>query len=251
MKKTCFLTGILGLALVFVLAFTGCPTDGGDGGGGGGGGGDNPLLGTWVNDNTLGNNFNTAIVFTNAASTSGTAASGTKIAYYATNLTSGSIDAVGGVDTLNTGGGYQYTVDVTGAARGEIIVKDYIPANNQATPAVPARDVTFKRAEGTTGNGLRGIWVADLPAADAQYATITLIGSGNKVWSLVGQTYVANYLLSDTGGTSIKWDTANFVTYDKDLGLAGDITTTVLTIPLPGAGTTNTTLRPIAATPTF
>jgi hypothetical protein len=243
MKKKCFLTGIPGLALVFVLAFTGCPTDGGDGGGGGGGG--DSLVMTWGDDDRY-TNLSEVAIFTNSASTSVTAGAGAKIAYYAVNLTGGNdIVSTGTTDKLDISG-TQYTVASPTADRFSLT--DYIPANNQAAPPVSAQSVTFNRATGTSGTGLQGIWVSDLADTHAQY-TIILIGgnNGKKVWSSTSWG-VANYVLSTgANGPLIAWNNANPVSYTNTVNASN---VSILTITLPGQNQSST-LYPLKTSPTF
>ncbi|MDR1901023.1 MAG: hypothetical protein LBQ88_01895 [Treponema sp.] len=254
MKKKLFLAGILGLALIFALTLIGCPNDGGDGGDnpGNNDGGGNPLLGTWVDDDRL-QLLSEAVIFTDSASTSATAAPGTKIAYYSTNLSGGNdISNVGGTDQLMIGN-TQYIVELNA---GQLVLKDYIPPQGQGGPnPVDAQDVTFKRAPGTSGSGLPGIWIPDgtvVNTAHPQY-TIILIGgtSRKRVWSTVGNNDwgVVNYFLSEVGGnTVISWDGGNALSYNKST--IGMNNTTSLVIRLPGKNG-DSTLYPLYTNPTF
>lgn len=231
MKKKLFLTGIAGILTIFALALTGCPT-GGDDDDGGGGGGDNPLRGTWANDQNLAN-INRILIFTESPVSGPGVAPNTKLAYYAQNLT-------GNVDYTVNGQVYQipignpavnYTADVSELNSNVFSLQGYIdpaPADN------PQGTVRFKRAQGTTGSGLRGIWISELPPAASQ--TIILIGGSNdrKVWSAAGGNVAApNYRLSEDAGNSyISWNGgANNIYTTTTIA-----NTTTLNITPPGGG---------------
>lgn len=248
MKKKSFLAGIASLALVFALILTGCPTDGGDGGGGGSGG--NPLLGTWANDQDFAN-LNRVLIFSDFPVTGPGIAENTKQAYYAQNLT-------GNADYTTVGAEYKipvtgaanspYTADISALASGTFSLAGYVandPQNN------PTGKVDFKRAQGTSGADLRGVWISDLPSTNAAF-TIFLIGgaNGKKVWSATGEANVTKpsyRTTGDAGGTSISWNNSgNTAVYTRTT--IGGIET--LDIP-PPAGGANVTLKQLYTTPSF
>ncbi|MDR0758838.1 MAG: hypothetical protein LBF74_01840 [Treponema sp.] len=242
MKKNVFLMGIVSITMIFALAFTGCG-DGAGGGGGGddngnGGGGGNPLLGTWANDLDV-TNIDTILVFTESAST---VAENTKLAYYAANLAQ-STYATRGNDFVITIDNVEYTTDISAAGSGTITLADYIPVAGNT----PAEDVTFRRAAGTSGSGVRGIWISDLASTHAQY-TLLLIGdsvSKRVLWATGNNVAAPNYRLSEVDGiTYISWNGGAITAYAKN-SVANNVT-----IPPPGGGNA-IVLMPFSSTPTF
>ncbi|MDR0629813.1 MAG: hypothetical protein LBG24_09305 [Treponema sp.] len=253
MRKKVFLAGIISLGLIFALVFSACKSDDDSNSGNQSGGGGNSLLGTWGNNQDLTNaaNLTSVIVFTDTASTAAGVASGTKLAYYASNLVSGGSQGTSGNDTIITLGQGQgqaqppqgtgpYTV--TGLQANQFTLSDY---ESQGV------DVTFKRATGTSGSGFRGIWISDVTSSNAAY-TILLIGGvdGKTVWSsYTNNAQTPNYLATvdpATTNTVISWNGGNSNSYIKST-IGNNIT---LNITLPGANVPLNTY-PLFTTPTF
>jgi hypothetical protein len=241
MKKGTFLTGILSVMMILALVLIGCPTGGDDGGGDGGDGGGgnaNPLLGTWANDLNVAN-LTSALVFTDEGITGPGIAANTKLAYYAQNL-AGNTDytVVGSQYTLRVGAN-NYTADVSTLSSGTFSLADYITTGK----------VDFKRAKGTSGTDLAGIWVSDLPITNASF-TIILIGGANrkKVWSATGNNVATpNYRITeDAGVTYVSWNGGVPSVYTIST-IGGNKS---LDIP-PPIGGGNIALYPLYTTPTF
>jgi hypothetical protein len=245
MKTRLFLTGIISLGLVFVLAFAGCPTDGDDSGGGG----SNPLLGTWVDNQAL-TNLNDVFIFTDEAVSGPGIAANTKLAYYA------GVGGGAGTDYTITGqvytipvGGQNYTADITSPASGKFTLANYVQAVQTTNPD---GKMDFKRAPGTSGSQLQGVWVRDSTTWGNTNAplTIILIGGPNnkKVWSAGGNSASdANYRVTEDAGTTyISWNGGANAAYTKRT--VANLTT--LTVPPPGGGN-DLTVNPLFETPTF
>jgi hypothetical protein len=246
MKKKFLLAGIAGMALVFTLMLAGCPTDGGDGGGGGG---DNPLLGTWVNDQDFAN-LNLILIFTDSPVTGPGIAENTKQAYYAQNLAGNSDYTTEGAEykiPITGAANSPYTADIGTLASGKFSLTGYVAVTTDNATG----KVDFKRAQGTSGSDLRGVWISDLPSGNAAF-TIILIGgaNGKKVWSATGAANVTSpsyRTTGDAGSPSISWNNSgNTSVYTKTT--IGNIEN--LNIPLP-AGGNNVDLKQLYTTPTF
>ncbi|MDR1352440.1 MAG: hypothetical protein LBK05_04065 [Treponema sp.] len=246
MKKKSFLAGITGLGLIFALILTGCSSDGGDGGGGGGGGGQS-LLGTWANDQDFAN-LNSVVIFTNVDHTGPGIVGGTKLAYYAQNLT-GNIDY-----TIE---GTTYKIPVQGVNGSPFTATLDLSANKfslagfvAVTTENPTGKLDFTRAAGTSYEGtsnLSGVWVSDL---DSPNKVIILIGAalGRKVWSATGANVAApNYRLTeDAGITYVIWNAGAPAAYTRTT--VGN--TENLNIPPPGGGAA-LNFKPLYATAKF
>ena len=244
MKKKSFLAGIAGAVLVFALILTGCPTDGGDGGGGGG----NPLLGTWVNDLDFAN-LSRILIFTDSPVTGPGIAENTKQAYHAQNL-AGNLDyTTEGAEykiPITGGAGTPYTADISTLASGKFSLTGYVGA----TVDNPNGKVDFKRAQGTSGTDLRGVWISDLPSGNNAF-TIILIGGSNskKVWNATGANVSSPsyHTTENAGGTSVSWNNSgNSSIYTRNT--IGNIEN--LNIP-PPAGGANVDFKQLYASPTF
>ncbi|MDR3172605.1 MAG: hypothetical protein LBU17_13465 [Treponema sp.] len=206
MMKKGFLTGILSLALVFGMAlFVGCSADDDDGGGGGdSGGGSNPLLGTWVDIKPTVGQATKTIIFTDEAGS----LSGTKKAYYSTNL----IKEVSPVSATNEipVNGVMYPSTQTGDI---LTLTGYTPAAG----ATPAADVNFTRV--LSGSGRIGVWYSSSVASGSAQYTLLIIRSNGEVYRSVTSNNwgIESYILSsDAAGTYIKWGNSAPGSYTKD-----------------------------------
>jgi hypothetical protein len=253
MKKLYTLLGVIAIGAVIAIGLVGCDNGSTDDNGGGvtSGGGDNPLLGTWVNDlalTALGNVF----VFTDEPVTGPGIAANTKLAYYASVGGGPGADYVvnGQVYTIPVGG-QNYTADITSLGSNKFTLTSFVavvPTTN------PDGKMDFKRAPGTTGSQLQGIWVSDLTTWGNTNAglTIILIGGPNykKVWSANGAASAsdANYRATEDAGTTyISWNGGANTSYTKRT--VGNSTTLSITPPVGGGAAL--TVNPLDTRPTF
>ncbi|MDR1030596.1 MAG: hypothetical protein LBL76_06955 [Treponema sp.] len=247
MRKKVFLTGMFSLLLAFVMLVSACKSDDDDSSSSNNGGGGNSLLGTWVNDLDVDNNLNRAMIFTDSVITGTTA----KVAYSVSLASTGDHNVTGMDTVIPIGasapqGAGNYVV--ANLAADQFTLKAYA---SPVAPAVTAGDVVFKRGTGTTGSGLRGIWVSDVTNTDSAF-TILVIGglSGKKVWSAhAGSAEVANYQISVDAGTNdpvISWNTGTSIPYTYNIISS----TPTLSIPPPGGGG-GIALRLFNNSPTF
>jgi hypothetical protein len=243
MKKKSFLAGIISLGLVFALILTGCPTDGDDGGDGGGSG--NPLLGTWANDLDL-TNLGSVLIFTDSPVTGPGIAENTKLAYYAQGLDGGNVDYITEGVTYRipiTGAANSpYTADISELGSNKFSLTGYIAATNENQTG----KVDFKRAQGTSGSQLRGVWISDLPTVNPAF-TIILIGgaNGRKVWSARGGNVATpNYRTTeDADVTYISWNAGSPRPYTKQT--IGNNESLSIPPPIGGVNAADITLRPL------
>jgi hypothetical protein len=213
-----FLAGIPALALVFGLTLVGCD-DGSttDPAPTAPAAGSNSLTGSWVNNRTTPTQ---AFIFTDVDA----ATAGAKVAYWSTNLSAQTTAASGTVVYINN---VSYSYSMTDTNTLTVTAYGVDAAGN-------VRNVPFKRAPGTSGSSMYGIWISNLPPSDNGYtlliirsntaATLTTVGQGS--W---GETYYS--LMSDATGTSIKWSTGNYVLYNRYSG-----TPDTLDLPPPPLG---------------
>jgi hypothetical protein len=200
MKKKVFLTGIIGLMLIFGMALlVGCPTEDDDNGGSS----SNPLLGTWADVKPTVGRATETIIFTDEVGT----LEDTKKAYYSTNLSRDSNGLSANDEIRVSGTPYPYTV--TGDT---LTLIGYTPAAG----ATPATNVNFTRV--LPGSGRYGVWYSSVASNHAQY-TFLIIRSNGEVYYSVGSDDwgIQSYILSsDTAGTYIKWGNGTPGSYTKD-----------------------------------
>lgn len=202
MKEFYKFLGIIAIGTVIVvstLALMGCDNSTGSSSGGG----DDPpsLTGNWVDDR---DNPTRAFIFTNV---SDAAISGAKVAYYSTNLTDENQTATG---TQIYIGGTAYTYSLSGNA---MTVTGYSPAAQQGGNPT---DVTFNRAQGTSGSTMHGIWVSNLASTSQQYTLLIIRTGSASIYTSVGSGNwgQATYTLSsDANATYVKWDNGNPTAY--------------------------------------
>jgi hypothetical protein len=252
MKKLYKLLGVIAIVAVIAIGLAGCDngsTDDGSGSGVTGGGGDNPLLGTWVDDLNL-TALDDVFVFTDEPVTGPGIAANTKLAYYASVGGGAGTDysVAGQVYTIPVGG-RNYTADITSLGSNKFTLTGFVTA---VPTTNPDGKMDFKRAPGTTGSQLQGIWVNDLTTWGNTTAglTIILIGGLNsrKVWSASGANASnANYRATEDAGTTyISWNGGANTSYTKRT--VNNSTTLSITPPVGGAALV---VNPLDTRPTF
>jgi hypothetical protein len=216
-----FLAGIPALALVFGLTLVGCD-DGSttDPAPTAPAAGSNSLTGSWVDGTRT--TPTAAFIFTDVPDA---VITGAKVAYWSTNLTFENTPASNTQVTINNNGyTYQFSNN-----NNTLTLTGYATAVQGGTRA----DVSFDRAQGTSGTGIAGIWISRLADTNQDYTLLIVRQtSGNiftsryqqnqPIWGVTAYT-----LSSDANATYIKWGNGNPIAYTKD----SDPTTLNITAP--------------------
>lgn len=194
---------IVCMALSIGLVLAGCD-NGSTGDGGDSGTSASSLTGIWVDDRST---PTTTYIFTNEDDP---AITGSKVAYYSTNLTDeGANAAATGNQITVSETAYQYVLN-----GNTLTLTGYIPGVGGAA----ATDADFTRAKGSSGSTMHGIWISSLASGNARYTMIIIRSGTARTFTAVGSANwgeSAYVLSSDANATFIKWGNGNPVAYTK------------------------------------
>jgi hypothetical protein len=141
-----------------------------------------------------------------------------------------------------------YTVDITSLGSNKFTLIGYVAPVAETNPD---GKMDFKRASGTSGTELQGVWVRDTTSWGNTNAPLTIIligvSANRKVWSVNrDDASASNYRITeDAGITYISWNRGDPVRYTKR-NVANSTTLNVL----PPAGAERT-VNPLFPSPTF